>query len=315
MEYKKEIVWKSRVYRVKTAPFDNPFDLGRKAMESSAEQASTDGNAAERKSSNARRQQRPMRLFEAVFYCAAIAIFSFSTFLGAMEVIPRLISKNRIINLRNDGKLDETYEVEEALGSYSRQVPNFPALQEKCADLVGWMYLEAVGVDDPIVRGKDNDYYLNHSYESLYDKAGSFFVDYRAKADLSSQNTVIYGHNMSNGTMFASLRKYLEQETYEAQPVISIYTPDNKVYHYQIFAVVIVDSYYDYMRSNYGENFTNFINRMRKQSRISSSASVGASDRVLCLSTCDSDDYDDRLVVMAVLLNQDGNIINTAIKP
>ncbi len=76
---------------------------------------------------------------------------------------------------------------------------------------MGWIYVEAVpDINYPIVHGKDNETYLHRTYEKNYNFAGTIFVDYENKGDFSDCNTIVYGHNMKNGSMFAQLKKFTQ---------------------------------------------------------------------------------------------------------
>lgn len=90
----------------------------------------------------------------------------------------------------------------------SRQVLS---LQEEYPDIAAWLSIEGTPVNYPVVRCEDNQYYVNHLPDGSYNAAGSIFMDYRCTDD--SDNLILYGHNMGDGTMFGSLKNY-EAETY-----------------------------------------------------------------------------------------------------
>jgi sortase B len=312
------------VYRVKSAPFDNPF------ARSEAEAAFFDAppvpimGAADtrgakavvvRRAATQQGRKAPMSLAFAVTLCVCIVVFTFSTFMFVCELIPQIKAKREMEELRsfNVGK---TVVVQSKDSEQKRDIPDFEVLTSQNSDIVGWIYLEEAAIDHPIVKGKDNDYYLNHTFKKQANANGSVFMDYRDKADFSSQNTLIYGHNMKNGSMFAKLKKYREQESYEKQPVFSIYVPGGKVFHYQVFSTIRVDPYYDYRKAEYGDDFSNFIMLLKKNSLIKSSATISSTDKIAALSTCSGSNSEYRLVVFGVLLNKDGNDIDlTKIKP
>ena len=102
---------------------------------------------------------------------------------------------------------------------------------------MGWIYVEAVpDINYPIVHGKDNETYLHRTYEKNYNFAGTIFVDYENKGDFSDCNTIVYGHNMKNGSMFAQLKKFTQdEETYKKSKYFWIFTPE-KNYRYEIIS-------------------------------------------------------------------------------
>ena len=103
---------------------------------------------------------------------------------------------------------------------------DFAALKSVNSDVVGWIYVEALdGISYPIVQGKDNETYLHQTYEKNYNFAGTIFVDYENSPDFSDCNTLVYGHNMKNGSMFGHLKKFAEdQETYNKSKYFWILT-------------------------------------------------------------------------------------------
>ena len=91
-------------------------------------------------------------------------------------------------------------------------------------DFVGWLYYEPLEISYPIVRGNDNDYYTEYTFENEKNSSGAIFMDFLNRKDYSDFNTIIYGHNMRNGTMFGSLKKLLNgQEIIEENPYFYIY--------------------------------------------------------------------------------------------
>ncbi|HWQ76443.1 MAG TPA: class B sortase, partial [Syntrophomonas sp.] len=117
---------------------------------------------------------------------------------------------------------------------------DFLSLEKINPDVVGWLAVEGAGIDYPVVQGKDNDYYLQHLFTGERNKLGSIFMDYSNHSDFSDRNTIIYGHNMQNGSMFSSLAKYKKQSYYDSFPAMVLYTPRGN-YKIHLFAGIIVD--------------------------------------------------------------------------
>ena len=104
---------------------------------------------------------------------------------------------------------------------------DFAALWEANPDVVGWIYCPGTTIDYPILQADDNDAYLRHMLDGSYNTAGSIFLDCSCAGDFSGANTIVYGHNMKNGSMFGCLPDYAEQEFYDEHPVIWIFTPEH----------------------------------------------------------------------------------------
>jgi sortase B len=120
-----------------------------------------------------------------------------------------------------------------------RMTIDFDSLLELNPDVVGWIELPAVNISYPVVQGEDNEYYLHRSLDREPLFAGCLFLDADNASDFLDQNSIIYGHNMRDGTMFANLKAYNEESIYEQCPYFWLYTPDMD-YLYQIVAVHLV---------------------------------------------------------------------------
>lgn len=105
-------------------------------------------------------------------------------------------------------------------------------------DAVGWIAIEDTNIHYPIVQGTDNDYYLHHTVDKAYNFSGTVFVDYRYPDGLDSHYSIIYGHYLKNGTMFAYLNPYQYADYGRENNVFDIYIED-KHYHYYLFSVYV----------------------------------------------------------------------------
>ncbi len=103
---------------------------------------------------------------------------------------------------------------------------DFEQLTAKYPDVVGWLYCEGTPINYPVMQSDDNDYYLRRLPDGTYNTAGSLFADYRCGEIGETNNYIIYGHNMKNGTMFSSLTKYKSQSYYDEHPVLYLFTPE-----------------------------------------------------------------------------------------
>ncbi len=126
---------------------------------------------------------------------------------------------------------------------------DFDALKQVNEDVIGWIYCEGTVIDYPVLQGEDNDLYLHHAYDGAYSVSGSIFVDSGNREGFVDSNTIIYGHHMKNGSMFASLSKWSEQQYYEEHPVMWLLTPERD-YKIELFS--------GYTTSAYAETYTMF---------------------------------------------------------
>lgn len=103
---------------------------------------------------------------------------------------------------------------------------DFDQLLAQYPNAVGWLYCEGTPINYPVMQSDDNDYYLRRLPNGTYNTAGSLFADYRCGEIRETNNYIIYGHNMKNGTMFSSLTKYKSQSYYDEHPALYFYTPE-----------------------------------------------------------------------------------------
>lgn len=173
-------------------------------------------------------------------------------------------------------------------------VPDYSALIEQNADFVGWIKVPNTEINHPVVKTVDNDYYLDHNFEKKYDYRGAIFMDYRNDPINLDSNTIIYGHNAYDTTMFSELVQYEDIEFYKKTPVIEFNTLDAN-YKWKIYGVFITNAsasedndyifnyIYPYMD---GENFNGFIEEVNKRRLYTTDVDINDDDKMLILSTC-----------------------------
>ncbi len=169
--------------------------------------------------------------------------------------------------------------------------------------VVGWLYLPETAINYPVVQGRDNDYYLDHFIDGTPNVGGSLFADYTCPSDFSGRNTLIYGHNMRDGSMFALVDDYTDQAFYDAHPVMYLNTPQQN-YRVDFFAGFTTDPESFVYTSAFAvdSDFTAFLNTVRYYSDFSSDVEVDASDRIVTLSTCTYSGDDVRFVLFGKLV-------------
>ena len=179
---------------------------------------------------------------------------------------------------------------------------DFEALQEINSDVVGWIYLEDSKVNFPVAQGEDNHEYLYWLINGDYNGAGTPFVDYRNAPDFSDRNTVIYGHNMNNGAMFADIHKYVDQEYYDSHPIIWLLTPQ-KTYKLEVFAGyrtgLDANAWQMFFASD--DEYMDWVENAIEKSEFTSSVMPTVNDRVVTLSTCSDSANEIRFVLLAVI--------------
>ena len=178
---------------------------------------------------------------------------------------------------------------------------DFTQLLSVNSDIVGWLRIRALDISYPVVQGKDNDYYLHRTFEKTDNFAGCLFVNSYNMGDFTDQNTIIYGHNMKNGSMFGKLKNFNDPEVFKKSRYFWIFTPDF-IYQYRIFSASVVDKTgLTYQISFTDDEFDQFISRAYSNSVVDNQdVTVTKEDRIVTLSTCTGDDST-RFVVMGKL--------------
>ena len=178
---------------------------------------------------------------------------------------------------------------------------DFTQLLSVNSDIVGWLRIRALDISYPVVQGKDNDYYLHRTFEKTDNFAGCLFVNSYNMGDFTDQNTIIYGHNMKNGSMFGKLKNFSDPEVFKKSRYFWIFTPDF-IYQYRIFSASVVDKTgLTYQISLTDDEFDQFISRAYSNSVVDNQGvTVTKEDRIVTLSTCTGDDST-RFVVMGKL--------------
>lgn len=182
------------------------------------------------------------------------------------------------------------------------------ALRVQNNDLAGWITIPNTRIDYPVVHTTDNSYYLTHSFERDFLSAGTIFIDCRNKKNLSENyNTVIYGHNMLSGAMFACLSDFFNRNYFNENRYIYIYT-DEGIYVYKTFNIykVKIDKDASYIRTSFmsGEEFVDFCYEMKSHSAVQvDDIDFNKNDRIITLSTCtNSHNANERYCMQAKLI-------------
>lgn len=175
--------------------------------------------------------------------------------------------------------------------------------KEENSDVVGIIEIPGTKIKYPILHAADNDFYLRRGLNKEYDLAGSIFMDTNNEIDFSDDNTVIYGHHLELDTMFTSLENYRDQEYAENHRTIYI-TTDEGLMEYEVFSAYGIPSDYDYRSLDfaYDSDKIDYFNTLKSNSEVSldMSKEFSADDKIITLSTCEYDYWDQRLAVQAV---------------
>lgn len=179
----------------------------------------------------------------------------------------------------------------------------FDELKEINPDIVAWIRsdnTDKTGIDYPVLYSGDNDTYLRQDLYGNEHIAGSIFLEGLNQPDFSDYYTIIYGHNMNNGSMFGSLKNYKDINFWEENQYFTIYTED-MAYRYQIFSCQEATNGGAVFQIGYqpGDEYQTFIDGLVENSLIDTAIHPDSSHKIMTLSTCTSSGYSRRFVVHA----------------
>lgn len=213
----------------------------------------------------------------------------------------------------DDTSLEAPIQMQEELPAMEPEIQEssiltkYAALYEENNDLIGWLSIEGMKIDYPVMQCEDNEYYLHHSFYGEEDKYGCLFVKDIADVDTPGTNFIIYGHNMKDGSMFGDLDLYKKEDFCKEHSVISFDT----LYEqrtYEVMAVFTsqvygqhddVFKYYNFYEAESPEEFATFYETVKKLSFYDTGVEAEYGDTFLTLSTCAYHVKDGRLVLVA----------------
>ncbi|RXI97880.1 SrtB family sortase [Anaerobacillus alkaliphilus] len=184
----------------------------------------------------------------------------------------------------------------------------FIPLLELNKDTVGWITVPNSNVDYPVVQTNNNEFYLHHNFYGDQSIAGSIFMDFRNVGDGTDRHTILYGHNMRDGSMFQGLMKYKDEDFFLDQQIITFYSLYEE-FHYEVFSVYVTDTDFNYIPTKFRSNrdYVDFLHELQKKSIFPNEITLSEEDRLLTLSTCSYEWDDARFVVHARKIAKEPN--------
>lgn len=170
---------------------------------------------------------------------------------------------------------------------------DFNMLKKQNSDTVAWIKVNGTNIKYPIVKAKDNEYYLTHSFDKSSNSAGWIFADYKNKFDGTDKNIVVFGHNRKDKSMFGSLKNILTSKWQNNSENTEItFVSENENCLYKVFSIYQIEKEDYYIKTNFSNNneFEKFLETIKNRSVKNFGTPVSSVDRILTLSTCASND-------------------------
>lgn len=188
----------------------------------------------------------------------------------------------------DSGDSDTSDSTESEETEISRVVDvDFEELKKINPDVKAWLYCPDTVINYPVCQGEDNSYYLRHLVDGTYNLNGCLFIDYENDGSFSDENTIIYGHHMASGKMFASLIKYADQDYFDEHPVMYLETED-KEYKVELFSgyTTTMDSSAYQMTFADSHSYAEWLRKLYDKSDFKAEVPLTTEDHMITLSTC-----------------------------
>ena len=207
------------------------------------------------------------------------------------------------LSAEGSGQSSGAYQLTALGDQNAAAIEKVKGLQALNKDTFGWIYVASTNISYPIMQGEDNDFYLSHNFNKSYQFSGSIFMDYRNSRDIEqNRNLIIYGHNMSDNTMFRQLLLVRDRESVFQQGYIEITTASG-VYVYDIFSIYRTSPYYRYIQTDFenDDEWYNFLLEIQSKSMYRKDVKLTPESKIVTLSTCTNTPDDFRLAIHGVL--------------
>lgn len=237
------------------------------------------------------------------FFIFSICLVTFV--ISSFIIIKRLVEYRENKNVYNEMRVYSP-EVKKDNESNKRGFleEDFKKLKDINSDIKAWITIPNTEVNYPITQGINNEYYLDHNFKKEKNNGGSILIEYDNKDPFNKGNTVIHGHNMKDGSMFADLLKFKEENFFNNNNKIYI-TLENEVIEYEIFSIYVEELDKEHYNNQfyYNGDYIRYLNDLKSKSIFNSNVELKSDKDIITLSTCDFSIHDGRLIIHAIRNN------------
>lgn len=187
---------------------------------------------------------------------------------------------------------------------------SFDELMKKNPDIYAWIYIPGTNIDYPVCQSSDgnDDFYLDHNIYREYQFSGTIYSQTMNSRDFNDPVTVLYGHNMLNGSMFASLHNFEDEEFFKKYNTAFVFTKD-KLLTYLIYSAYTYDDRHilHSFHMEFEEQFESYLNSTLDphtyDGLVREGVELGKDNKILTLSTCTNGASNTRYLVQGVLVD------------
>lgn len=232
-------------------------------------------------------------------------IFILLILISMTKIIKWKINTNKNKNIKEE--IQEYIKIEKT-DTEEKYIVDFKKLKEQNSDTVAYLKVNNTNVEYVVVKGMDNDYYIDHNFNKEYNVAGWIFADYKNNFDGTDKNIVIYGHNMQDGSMFAPLKQILTSNWQNnTNKQITLVTEEGTL-TYEIFSSYTINPEDYYIKTSFqnDQTYLEFLNTLKQRSFYDYNVDINEKDKILTLSTC-TGTGNNRIVIHAKQINLENN--------
>ena len=225
--------------------------------------------------------------------------------LDHFDELEQIVLKESIVDEQNPEQIEEDVEPD-----YSKNAEGklncYAELSSRNSEMVGWIKIKGTRLSYPVMQQKgNNSFYLNHNFDKVKQSGGLPMLDYQCDIDKPTDNLIIYGHNMRNGSVFATLTKYKKKDFFNEHKTVVLDT----LYEHREYEIIAVFNtkvgsanefkYHEFVETFSEESFNEYIQGVKERSLHETDISTRFGDNLLTLSTCSYGTSNERMVVVA----------------
>lgn len=236
-------------------------------------------------------------LFFSVFVFSSVNLIRWATYNKKSSDLINTLAKESFVEISEEENITSEKVI-------NRNPVNFENLEKINSDTVAWIRIKDTTINYPVVQSTNNEYYLHKDFNKEYSTCGWIFMDFKNSENFIDMNTVLYGHNIKSGIMFADLQKILKNELGN-EVIIEIYTKTEKL-EYRVFSSYLKEPDDYAIKSNIVDEDTQnkYINEMLRRSNTVYNIVPDKSDKLLTLSTCDKSGQN-RILIHSVCVGEE----------
>lgn len=257
-----------------------------------------------------RKKTKVLLLIFIIFFIGSLSnIINYQYKLKLEEKRIEQLKQKKLNNPKKKDIVEEQHPEETSKVKEKKVLEKYNALYKENSDLIGWIKIDRTIINYPVMQTKDDPtFYIHRDWNKKESITGLPLID--ARCTLESENIIIYSHNMKNGTMFGSLKKYKEKSYYNNHKIINFDTIYEEA-EYQIIGVLLAKVYYDekpskdefvyynYIELNSKKKFNKYIDNIKKFSLYDTGNVAKYGDKLITLCTCDYYTENGRFLVVA----------------